>query len=306
MTTSNKLETQLQVVQSLFNTPRVAKTSVDSTYIAEYYHINVLPYTLVHSKTGAIHMAISRDGTYKESDLFEPVRMIAAYVEKTKATHVLELACGRGANSSYLAERFPKTRFEGVDLSPAQLQFAQKNARKFRNFHAQRGDYHDLSQLPANHFDLVFVIESLCYSTTKEKVIKEVKRVLKPNGIFIVIDGYLRNEEKTMQKEEVEAVRLAAMGMAVPFFEPYDHFLKQAKDENMKLVNEEDLSEFVMPNLYRFEKIAKNYLKVPFLVPAMIKFLPEKLTWNGITAMLLVPIMERNIACYYFTALQKH
>jgi hypothetical protein len=106
-----------------------------------------------------------------------------------------------------------------------------------------------------------------------------------------------------MQQDEVEAVRLAAMGMAVPFFESYDHFLKQGKDEEMKLAAEEDLSDFVMPNLYRFEKIAKRYLKVPFLFRAMIKYLPEKLTWNGITAMLLVPVMEQNLACYYFTAL---
>lgn len=305
MTTADKLETQLQTIKKLFDTSKVTTTSVDNDYIAQYYLTNKLAYTFVHSRTDAIHMAISRDGKYKETDLFEPVRMVASYIEKTNATHVLELASGRGANSSYLAKRFPKTQFEGVDLSPAQLRLAKKKAARYLNMHVDQGDYHDLSTFPANHFDLVFVIESLCYSIKKEKVLREVKRILKPNGVFIVIDGYLRKEEKEMKQEEIDAVRLAAMGMAVPFFESYDHFLKQAKNEDMKRADEEDLSEFVMPNLYRFEKIAKRYLKVPFLVPTMIKFLPEKLTWNGITAMLLVPVMERNLACYYFTALQK-
>ncbi len=55
---------------------------------------------------------------------------------------------------------------------------------------------------PTAAFDVVFVIEALCYSTQKKQVLKEVKRVLKKDGIFIVIDAFARKHTEELTPHE--------------------------------------------------------------------------------------------------------
>ena len=94
---------------------------------------------------------------------------------------VLELGCGKGEYTVGLAEKFPYIKFEGIDISEGQLYFAYKKAKKFKNYHPKKGDYHDLNEFPKQSFNIVFEIEAVCYSLEKEKVLKEVS--LKSNSL---------------------------------------------------------------------------------------------------------------------------
>ena len=110
------------------------------------------------------------------------------------------------------------------------------------------GDYNDLSQFKNSSIDIAFVIEALCYSNKKEIVFKELQRVLAPNGIFIVYDGYL-NDNRKLNENQKFACRLTEIGMAVERFESHKEFLNKAKENGFKIINDEDVSFFIMPTL---------------------------------------------------------
>jgi len=45
-----------------------------------------------------------------------------------------------------------------------------------------------------DYFDVIFGIESLCYASPKTNILKELHRILKPGGILIIADGYLKGK----------------------------------------------------------------------------------------------------------------
>lgn len=241
-------------------------------------------------------MGISRDGTFHKDDLLEYARIVEKYVKQTHATEVLELACGRGANSLYLAGRFPKTSFYGLDLPDGQLNYALKRAEKFANVHPAVGDYHDLSMFPAAKFDLVFVIEALCYSTNKAKVLHEIHRVLKKDGICIIADAYTKKPLDKLTTDELLAKRLIERGMLVEDFMYYPTF-KKLVQRSFRVLYEEDISEYLLPTLYRFEAQAKFLFSLPkSLGKLIVRLLPSDVVNNAISGYLMPLIVKNGIA----------
>ena len=107
----------------------------------------------------------------------------------------LELASGLGTNSAFLARRNPNILFDAIDLTSKPL-LCNKKSPTHVSFRIC--DFHNLSTLLENFYDLVFVIESLCCSTDKPRVLKEVKKRLRPGALFIVVDGYKRERAKKL------------------------------------------------------------------------------------------------------------
>jgi len=278
---------------------------MDLSYIASYYKTNKLAYSLFHTLSDAMYMGISRDGKYKNEDLYEAGRTVERYIKPSKTRRILELATGRGATSIYLAKKYTFIEFDGIDISPGQLDFAHKKAKKYANYHPVLGDYHDLSKYEPNSFDIVFIIEALCYSKDKEIVLHEVKRVLKPDGKFIILDAYRTQFSKLGTKEEKEAMQLTERGMAVEYFETYESFRKTVIKSEYNFTFEEDVSEFILPTAYRFETTASFFTSLPLLTNILVKIFSPKFTWNAIAGLLMPELIKRNLACYYITVLKK-
>jgi len=177
----NVLKTKLKTLRNFFDFDRITKINVDKEYIQRYYLKNKVLYSYFHTKSGHVHMGISRNSIYSEKDLFAQPEFIQKNITLS-TKRVLELATGRGANSLYLAKNNPKIKFYGLDLSEGQLEFAKNSASNCNNYFPKLGDYHNLSGFKENSFDLVFVVEALCHSEDKGRVFEEVSRVLKNGG----------------------------------------------------------------------------------------------------------------------------
>lgn len=69
----------------------------------------------------------------EQARLIEQARMlepnIHSKIDLSKASTVLDLGCGVGAQSSILLKKWPKVRVTGVDGSPEQLAAAEKLLR---------------------------------------------------------------------------------------------------------------------------------------------------------------------------------
>ncbi len=106
----------------------------------------------------------------------------AVLAELPKGAKVLDLGCGTGHLSAYVRDK----GFEVVGVEPAEAML--ENAR--RNFPDIRFEWGIGSKIPFSDgaFDLVFAIEVLRYldQTEVEKTYREVSRVLRPGGVFLV------------------------------------------------------------------------------------------------------------------------
>lgn len=293
---STQLNNRILKLKTIFNFEKVLSRRTDITSIARYYKINNIPYSLFHNRENFIHMSISRNGKFKKEDLLEQVKIVEKYIN-VKTEKVLELGTGRGANCIYLAKKYLNIDFVGLDLPNGQLQHATKKAKELKNFKLQEGDFHDLNKYPEKSLDIVFIIEALCHSNQKQKVIKEVKRILKKDGIFIVIDAFTNKKE--LSAEELLAKQLVEKSMTVANFDNYKEFRELLNRNDFEIIFEEDDSLEIMPSLNRFEKDANILLSLPqFIAKLIIKFFPSEFTFNAIAGYLMPELIESGVARY--------
>ncbi len=98
--------------------------------------------------------------------------------------HVLEIGCGGGQCSIAFARRGAIAR--GVDLSDEQVAFARKLAKEHGvEATFQQGSADDLSAIADASQDVVFSAYALMYVERLDRCFAEVRRVLKPGGLFV-------------------------------------------------------------------------------------------------------------------------
>lgn len=153
-----------------------------------------------------------------------------------KNQDVLEIGSGRGGGAFYIATIFQPRKMVGIDISPSAIQLCNK-LYNLENLEFCTGDAQKLA-FEDNSFDVVINVESSHCYPDMSLFLKEVKRVLKPEGYFLFTD--LR---RTHLLE--------------------DMFLKFEK-LNFKLQDKEDITENILDALNlmtedRKNMIAENY-----------------------------------------------
>ena len=98
---------------------------------------------------------------------------------------LLDLGCGPGTISVGLADAVAPGRLIGVDMEPTQIEMAGAAAKAggHNNAAFQTGDATDLPFDDAT-FDVAFCHALLNHAPDTQAVLAEVKRVLKPGGLF--------------------------------------------------------------------------------------------------------------------------
>ena len=99
---------------------------------------------------------------------------------------ILEIGCGRGGGLNFISNHFNVAAASGIDLTSDAISFCQKHY-SLENVKYCMGDAH---QLPFDNesFDVVINVESSHRYKKIVKFISEVKRVLKPEGFFLLTD----------------------------------------------------------------------------------------------------------------------
>lgn len=105
-------------------------------------------------------------------------------VGEMAGARVLELGCGAGAHTLWMAER--GAQVTGLDLSPVMIALAREKARE-RDLAIDLGVADIGKPLPfaASEFDLVFTSTALHYVEDIANVCREAARVMKPYARFI-------------------------------------------------------------------------------------------------------------------------
>jgi tocopherol O-methyltransferase len=140
------------------------------------------------------HGYYGKDGTLKldrrqaQIDLIEEILSWSEDFTTHKPQDILDVGCGIGGSSLYLAEKFG-ARVTGITLSPVQANRAKDRARA-AGLQAKT-DFQVANALnipfPDNSFDLIWSLESGEHMPDKVKFLQECHRVLKPGGKLIFV-----------------------------------------------------------------------------------------------------------------------
>lgn len=213
-------------IKKIFDTPsRTYDANVGEEYdawteegVLEYYwgeHIHLGHYTPEERRVG-----------YKKKNFIQAKydfidEMFSWAGPSPAPATILDVGCGIGGTSRYLATKLPEASVTGITLSPSQVRRATELAQdraidnvKFTVMDALHMDF------PDNSFDLVWACESGEHMPDKGAYVNEMIRVLKPGGTLVVATWCQREETSNAPFSEDDKRRLKFLydEWAHPFF----------------------------------------------------------------------------------------
>jgi SAM-dependent methyltransferase len=255
-------------------------------------------YLLVHCRAGAVHFALDGDNFSAHTGI------IVRHLHPVRANRVLEIASGTGYNAVRLARRLPGAQVTGVDLTPWHVRFARLRALRLTRVHFERGDFHHLP-FARHSFDGVCAVEGFCHAHDLHAALTEVARVLRPDGRFIVIDGFLAAPPASLTPHERTAIRLIDSAFAVSRTWTLDDFLATGNSLGMRPIAVEDLTSRVLSDVDRIARIARYCLQRPRRARVFARALPANVIRNEIAAILLPHAVRSGAYGYHAAVLRR-
>ena len=154
-------------------------------------------------------------------------------------TRVLDVGCGIGSSSAWLAENIG-ANIVGITLSTKEKEAASSLAKKRGVSHLTEFYIKDFLQtgFPDNAFDVVWAIESVCYADDKKDFLMEAYRVLKKGGKIVIADGFLnrevRNSEQYIYEEFLKNLLLPNLAL----FRDFEKSMDEVGFSNIRIWNE--------------------------------------------------------------------
>jgi sterol 24-C-methyltransferase len=240
--------------------------------IRSYYRINHWAYRHYHSQDGFMHFRISKNGVFTDEDVYHQPDAVYEYIKK--GDFVVELGCGQGANLIYLAQSCPEARFWGFDLQPRKNLTLPANAQIFEQ------DYSSLPQIADASVDVVYAMETLVHCSDKEKVFRELYRILKPGGLMVNYDYALSDRYETFDWHIQTAIALISKGGASAMIESLDEWNTHFENSGFTIEKITDYTLELLPDLKRLERKANKYMTRPWLARVAFTLLPTLFTNN--------------------------
>ena len=103
-------------------------------------------------------------------------------------SEAVDLGCGGGRNAGALLKRYPGARVTAVDYSAASVEKAKEYNRAAiaaGRCRVQQGDVSELT-LPSESYDMATAFETVYFWPGLEKCFRQVARILKTGGIFMI------------------------------------------------------------------------------------------------------------------------
>lgn len=119
---------------------------------------------------------------------------------------LLDIGCGGGAFINTLIKKKKIRQAWGIDHSEKMIELASKKNRNLLS----KGVVHlesaaaDSLPFPDEMFDTVTAMETIQFWTRLDRAVDEVHRVLKPQGLFLVINRYPQEDSPWYQKMQLK------------------------------------------------------------------------------------------------------
>ncbi len=268
--------------------------------IKGYYDDAQILYNLFWSVKG-MHYGFWNKKTKKLSDAIENTNRFASkLLNLQKNDYVLDVGCGVGGSSFFMAKEFG-VKVRGITLSSKQVNQAGKTARKLHLDNLVSFEVMDFNKTKFKDktFTKIFSIEGVCYAYNKLDFLKEAYRLLRPSGKIVIVDGFLA--KRNLSREECEVYNKCLLGWKVPSLSHQDDFLNDLRKAGFKNINFYDKTNEVIPSSRRM--VVYGYLAFPIsFVLSKLKLISKNLH-EHIIAMINQRKTFHNFAVYgVFTA----
>src|SRR4029079_4294507 len=101
---------------------------------------------------------------------------------------VLDVGCGEGVAIRMMAERFPKSRFAGLDSAAEAIATAGSQAER-ADLANTRFLVQDAATLAAPaRFDFITAFDAIHDQAAPRRVLRGIREVLRPDGVFLMVD----------------------------------------------------------------------------------------------------------------------
>jgi ubiquinone/menaquinone biosynthesis C-methylase UbiE len=104
---------------------------------------------------------------------------------------LLDVGCGKGGGISFYSDYYKFKKLIGIDLNPNHINFAKKHVSNaiFLSSTSTKMPLED------NSVDIITAVETCGYYEPFEKYVSEIKRILKPDGIYVRANRSLKDEK---------------------------------------------------------------------------------------------------------------
>ena len=247
---ANNEEAKQSVINSLKNGP-IAENTIDAN--EQHYEVPADYFKAVLGPRLKYSCCWFED---ESSTLGEAeIKMMESYTERAKIEDgqtILDLGCGWGSLSLFLAERFPNSVIHSVSNSSDQIEHI-RNIAKEKGFENLNPEVQDVNSLNLNRqFDRVVSIEMFEHMRNYEALLQKVKHLLKPDGLLF-IHIFCHKETAYLYEESGEKdwmTRNFFRGGIMPSHDIFSHF------------NEFDVKEIWKVNGTQYTRTLDEWLKI--------------------------------------------
>lgn len=234
--------------------------------LAEYYE--ALTDLALHHPADLLAIHYGLWGPDTESDeeaLLRANQTLVRGCDLDPGRQVLDAGCGVGGTAIWLAREYG-VRAIGLTNCESHVALATEQAERRGVGHLVEFRYGDFMEMPFPDacFDAVLNHETYCYAPDKPAFLRGVYRVLKPEGRWQAVDGFL--SDKTLSEGDEEIHAEMQRGWHTPPLERWRNVLATLERTGFEEVGEQDLDSELAPAAQRLSNLWK--LLGPYFTPA--------------------------------------
>ena len=208
----------------------------DKHRIIEHYDL-VSPYYLALWGEHLHHGYWIRGDESKEQAQLQLIEHLAQLAGVKPGSEILDIGCGFGASSLYLARNF-NASVTGINTSSVQIQMAvqaaanEKLDAKFILMDAQSMSFQ-------KQFDLLWSVESISHYQSREEFFASAAKLLKPGGLFALTDWF--KKDHLTPEETAKFIAPIEKGMMVEL-EVMDEYERLLTSHGLQIMHREVLN----------------------------------------------------------------
>jgi len=201
-----------------------------------------------------VHLGHWDGGESNGDDFFEAqLRLNERMIDLGNLTNglsIVDVGCGFGGTISTINERYNSCFIMGINIDTRQIKICQNIKAKNNNQIAWQVANALALPLQNHTIDAVFCIEAMFHFQSRRDFFREIKRILKPNGLLIAsditIDSALLKEDKNLF--HIESIIQEGFGPWPDFWNKEGQLSELAAGTNMAIHSYFDATQNTLPS----------------------------------------------------------